>query len=190
MVSTPSFALAGSPAANAIPGNASAANWQPCLVEGLDSAGWEQVIEGFTQWSPQGQAQEANALFASGTNPAVVAYDYTMEDFAAPFLEAGQTPPIMMSDVVNYSYLKQLKEAQDAGIAAKAYVANSRVWFGRIGVTAGIMKAQGEDVDHLIDIPYPMVDADTLLETFDPAMPANAPVPTLFTAEQMTWILG
>jgi ABC-type sugar transport system substrate-binding protein len=173
-----------------IPGNASAANWQPCLVKGLESAGWKKVNEGFTQWSPQGQAQEANALFASGTNPAVVAYDYTMEDFAAPFLKAGATPPIMMSDVVNYSYLQQLKQAQDSGVDAKAYVANSRVWYGRIGVTAGIMKAQGEDVDHNIDIPYPMVDADALLAVYDPAMPANAPVPTLFTAEQMTPILG
>ena len=159
-------------------------------MEGLASAGWEQVIEGVTQLSPQGQAQAANALFASGTNPALVAYDYTMEDFAAPFLKAGMTPPIMMSDVVNYSYLRQLQEAQDAGIEAKAYVANSRVWYGRIGVTAGVMTALGEDVDHLLDIPYPMVDADTLLETYDPAMPANAPVPTLFSVEQMTQILS
>jgi ABC-type sugar transport system substrate-binding protein len=91
---------------------------------------------------------------------------------------------------VNYSYLKQLKEAQADGVAAKAFVANSRVWYGRIGVTAGIMKVQGEDVEHQIDIPYPMVDADGLLESFDPKMPANAPVPTLFDAEQMTPILG
>ncbi|KQS64254.1 hypothetical protein ASG41_16415 [Modestobacter sp. Leaf380] len=173
-----------------IPGNASATNWQPCLVDGLESAGWEQVSQGFTQWSPQGQAQEANALFASGTNPALVAYDYTMEDFAAPFLDAGQTPPIMMSDVVNYSYLQQLADAQSQGIDARAFVANSRVWYGRIGVTAGIELALGGDVEHLIDIPYPMVDAATLSEVFDPAMPANAPVPTLFTPDQMTGILA
>ncbi|TDO51652.1 ABC-type sugar transport system substrate-binding protein [Kribbella sp. VKM Ac-2527] len=173
-----------------IPGNASAAAWQPCLVKGLESAGWKKVIEGFTQWTPQGMTQEGNALFASGTKPAVVAYDYTMEYFAAPFLKAGQTPPVMISDVVNYSYLKQLKETQAKGIKAKAIVANSRVWYGRIGLTAGIMKAQGQQVDHQIDIPYPMVDADEILPSYDPAMPANAPVPTLFNADQETAVLA
>ena len=96
----------------------------------------------------------------------------------------------MMSDVVNYSYLDQLSKAQDDGVEAKAYVANSRVWYGRIGVTAGIMKAQGQDVDKQIDIPYPMVDADEVLADYDPSMPANAPVPTLFDAEQITAVLA
>ena len=173
-----------------IPGNASAAAWQPCLTKGLDSVGWTKVNEGFTQWSPQGMTQEGNALYASGTNPAAVAYDYTMEYFAAPFLKAGKTPPVMISDVVNNSYLEQLKSAQDKGIKAKAIVANSRVWYGRIGVTAGIMKALGQDVDHQIDIPYPMVDADELLSSYDPKMPAGAPVPTLFNPEQVTAILA
>ena len=173
-----------------IPGNASAAAWQPCLVDGLDGAGWKKTNEGFTQWSPQGMAQEANALYASGTDPAAVAYDYTMEYFAAPFLKAGKTPPVMISDVINYSYLKQLQQAQDDGVEAKAVVANSRVWYGRIGVTAGVMKASGEDVDHQIDIPYPMVNADDVLPSYDPKMPAQAPVPTLFTAEQETAVLA
>lgn len=173
-----------------IPGNASAANWQPCVTGGFGDAGWDKSNEGFTQWTPQGMTQEGNALFASGENPDVVAYDYTMEYFAQPFLDAGDTPPIMMSDVVNYSYLDQLSKAQADGIEAKAYVANSRVWYGRIGVTAGIMKAQGQDVDKEIDIPYPMVDADEVLADYDPSMPANAPVPTLFNADQITAVLA
>jgi ABC-type sugar transport system substrate-binding protein len=173
-----------------IPGNASAANWQPCLIKGFESAGWTKSNEGFTQWSPQGMTQEGNALFASGKKPAAVAYDYTMEYFAEPFLDAGETPPIMMSDVVNYSYLNQLSKAQADGIDAKAFVANSRVWYGRIGVTSGIMKAQGQDVAKQIDIPYPMVDADEVLADFDASMPANAPVPTLFDADQITAVLA
>lgn len=173
-----------------IPGNASAANWQPCLRSGFDEAGWTQVNEGFTQWTPQGMTQEGSALFASGTRPAAVAYDYTMEYFSDPFVQAGETPPVMISDVINYSYLQHLRDAQQAGLGARAIVANSRVWYGRIGVTAGIMVAQGRPVDKFIDIPYPMVDADTLLESFDPAMPANAPVPTLFDAEQEIAILS
>lgn len=173
-----------------VPGNASAADWQPCLTEGLDEAGWTKSNEGFTQWTPQGMTSEGNALFASGEDPAVVAYDYTMEYFSQPFLDAGQTPPIMMSDAINYAYLKDLQDAQEAGVPAKAFVANSRVWQSRIGLTAGVMKATGEDVSQQIDIPYPMVDADTLLEFYDPEMPANAPVPTLFDAEQETAILA
>ena len=173
-----------------IPGNASAAAWQPCMVKGLEGAGWDKVIEGFTQWTPQGMTQEATALYASGKDPEVIAYDYTMEYFAEPFLKAGETPPVMVSDVVNYSYLKQLKAAQDDGIKAKAIVANSRVWYGRIGVTAGILKALGQDVDQQIDIPYPMVDADEILPGYDTAMPAQAPVPTLFDAEQVTAALA
>ncbi len=173
-----------------VPGNASAAAWQPCLVEGLEGAGWSKVIEGFTQWTPQGMTQEGSALYASGKDPDVVAYDYTMEYFAEPYLEAGETPPVMLSDAVNYAYLKQLKGAQADGVEAKAFIANSRVWYGRIGVTAGVLKALGQDVDQQIDIPYPMVDADEILPDFDTAMPAQAPVPTLFDAEQVTAALG
>lgn len=173
-----------------IPGNASAAEWQPCLVKGLESAGWKKVNEGFTQWTPQGMTQEGNALHASGTEPAAVAYDYTMEYFTSPFLKAGETPPLMMSDAVNYSYLGQLRDAQADGIDAKAMVANSRVWYGRAGLTAGIMKVLGEDVGHDISIPYPMVDADEILPSFDPKMPANAPVPTLFGPETAASVLA
>lgn len=173
-----------------IPGNASAAAWQPCLNEGLRSAGWKKTIEGFTQWTPQGMAQAGNSLYASGKNPDAVAYDYTLEYFAAPYLKAGRTPPILMSDVVNYSYLKQVKDAQESGIKATAFFANSRVWYGRIGVTAGIMANQGQKVDHLVSIPYPMVNVKDALPLFDPAMPANAPVPTLFTPDQESAVLA
>ena len=75
-----------------IPGNDSAATWQPCLTKKLDAAGWTKVIQGFTQWTEQGRAQQGNALYASGKNPDFVAYDYTVQDFAAPYLKAGKTP--------------------------------------------------------------------------------------------------
>ncbi|MGY1495765.1 substrate-binding domain-containing protein [Streptomyces sp. QTS52] len=173
-----------------IPGNSSAAAWQPCLNKGLTDAGWKKSIEGFTQWTPQGMAQAGNSLYASGKNPDAVAYDYTLEYFATPYLKANRTPPILMSDVVNYAYLKQVKEAQADGVKATAFVANSRVWYGRIGVTAGIMKKQGQKVDHLVSIPYPMVNINDVLPLYDPAMPANAPLPTLFTPDQESAVLA
>ena len=173
-----------------IPGNASAAEWQPCLNKGLQQASWTKAIEGFTQWTPQGMTQAANSLFASGKSPNAIAYDYTMEYFGAPYIQAHKTPPVMISDVVNYSYLKQLKDAQAAGLDANAFVANSRVWYGRIGLTAGVMVKQGQQVDHEVLIPYPMVNGKDLLAAYDPAMPANAPVPTLFSATQEAAVLA
>ena len=43
-----------------IPGNNSAATWQPCLTKKLDAAGWTKAIQGFhpvdeTGWGPTGQ---------------------------------------------------------------------------------------------------------------------------------------
>ncbi|UUU19723.1 substrate-binding domain-containing protein [Streptomyces sp. DSM 40750] len=173
-----------------VPGNASAAAWQPCLQKGLKDAGWRKSIEGFTQWTPQGMTQAGNSLYASGRDPEAVAYDYTLEYFMAPYLKADRTPPILMSDVVNYAFLKQFKQAQEDGVKATAFVANSRVWYGRIGVTAGIMAKQGQKVDHEVSIPYPMVDISEVMPTYDPAMPANAPVPTLFNAKQAAAVLA
>ena len=95
-----------------VPGNTSAASWQPCLVKGLESAGWNKAIEGFTQWTPQGMTQAANSLYASGTNPAAIAYDYTMEYFAAPYLKDGKTPPILISDAVNSAFLEAGREGR------------------------------------------------------------------------------
>jgi ABC-type sugar transport system substrate-binding protein len=173
-----------------VPGNASATAWQPCLKKGLESQGWKKAIEGFTQWTPQGMTQQANALYASGKNPDVVAYDYTMEYFAAPYLKDKKTPPIMVSDVVNFAYLKQFKDAKDAGVDVKAFIANSRSWYGRIGVTAALMVKEGQQVDKHVDIPYPSANVNDILPTYDPAMPANAPVPTGFSAAQVSDILA
>jgi ABC-type sugar transport system substrate-binding protein len=187
-------ALAGTPATyglyTGIPGNASAANWQPCLTKGFESAGWTKAIEGFTQWTPQGMTQAANSLYASGTNPTAVAYDYTLEYFAGPYLQDGRTPPILVSDAVNSAFMKQVKDARDRGVDIRAFIAHGRVWMGRAGVTAGLMIKAGEQVDKQVTMPYPAVNVTDVLPTFDPAMPANAPVPTQFTAAQVAEILG
>ena len=49
-----------------VPGNGSAAVWQPCATAALDEAGWTQSHEGFTQWTPQGMTQEGTALVRVG----------------------------------------------------------------------------------------------------------------------------
>ena len=148
-----------------VPGNTSAASWQPCLVKGLESAGWNKAIEGFTQWTPQGMTQAANSLYASGTNPAAIAYDYTMEYFAAPYLKDGKTPPILISDAVNSAFLKQAKDVQAQNVNIQGFTANARSWYGRIGLTAGILLKQGQPVDKQIDIPYPTASISDILPT-------------------------
>jgi len=173
-----------------VPGNGSAAVWQPCAEDALKSAGWSKSIEGFTQWTPQGMTQEGTALFASDKNPTAVLYDYTMEYFADPFIKADKTPPIMISDVVNSAYLGQSKDAVDAGVDVQGLIANGRSWYGRIGLTAGLMLKDGEDVKQQVDIPYPSAQLSDVVAGFDSSMPANAPVPTMFDAEQEAGILG
>ncbi len=117
-------------------------------------------------------------------------YDYTMDYFAEPFIKGGETPPIMISDVVNASYLAQSKKAVDDGVDVQGLIANGRSWYGRIGLTAGLMVKDGEDVNQQVDIPYPSAQLADVVADFDPAMPANAPVPTLFDADQMADILA
>jgi ABC-type sugar transport system substrate-binding protein len=172
-----------------IPGNNSAATWQPCLTKKLEAAGWTKAIQGFTQWTKQGGAQQGNALYASGKNPDFVAYDYTVEDFAAPFLKAGKTPPILGSDAENYSFLARAKEAAEGGVKMQAYISTGRAWFPRVGVDYGIMLKQGEKIQPFT-MPTGAATLDQLLADYDPAMPADAPIPTYFTPAQEQWVLS
>lgn len=172
-----------------IPGNGSAAAWQPCLTNKLDAAGWTKSLEGFTQWTEQGMAQQGNALYATGKKPDFIAYDYTLEDFAAPFLKKGETPPILGSDAENYSFLAQAQQAEKDGIEMQAYISTGRAWFPRVGVEYGIMLNQGEDIEPF-KMPTGAATLDELMKNYDPAMPANAPIPTFFTPEQEERILS
>ena len=172
-----------------IPGNGSAAVWQPCLTDKLNAAGWTKAIEGYTEWTEQGMAQQGNALYASGKKPDFVAYDYALEDFAAPFLKNGKTPPILGSDAANYAFLAQVQDAQKQGIEMQAYISTARDWFTRIGVEYGLMLEEGEEIEPFT-IPTGAATLEDLLADYDPAMPANAPIPHYFTAEQEEWILS
>ena len=161
-----------------IPGNNSAATWQPCLTKKLDAAGWTKVIEGFTEWTEQGGAQQGNALYASGKNPDFVAYDYTVEDFAAPYLKAGKTPPILGSDAENYSLLTQAQQAQKDGIKMQASISVGRAWFPRVGVDYGIMLKAGEKIEPFT-MPTGVATLDELLANHEPGHAGQRPDPDL-----------
>ena len=171
-----------------VPGNGSAAVWQPCLTKELNAAGWRKTIEGFTQWTEQGMAQQGNALFASGKNPDFVAYDYALESFAEPFIKAGKNPPILATDALNTVFLKQVQDAKAKGIEMKAYISTARDWYSRIGLEYALYLKDGRTIQPFT-IPSGAATLDDLLAQYDPNMPADAPVSHFFTAEQEKWIL-
>ncbi len=156
----------------------------------MAKAGWNLGIEGFTQWTPQGMTQAANALFASGKNVDAIAYEYTMEYFGTPFLNANRTPPIMVSDSVTVAFLRQISQAQEAGVDYRGLITNARSWYGRVGLEAGLMKRAGEDVDAEFVVPSPVANAADVLPSLDPGLPANTPVPTFFRGDLESRILA
>jgi len=173
-----------------IPGNSNAAEWQPCAKKVLDGAGWTQVTEGFTQWTSQGAAQAANALMASGKNPAAILYDYSTDDFLTPYVANRLKPPAMMTDTMNYSWFAAIRQAKDAGIDVKSWIASGHVWFGRFGVTAAIKIRQGEQLAARIPVHIPTVPTEAILDTYSSAIPATVPISSLLTPEQMGWALA
>ncbi len=173
-----------------IPGNSNAAAWQPCLKKVLDGAGWTQVTEGFTQWTAQGAAQAANALLASGKQPAAVIYDYTLDDFAKPYIDEHKAAPAFLSDVMNYSWLTQMQHAKQAGANVTSWLASGHVWFGRFGVTAGIKIKEGQQIPAQVPVNIPVVTTDSVLDTNTADTPSSVPVSTLLTPEQMTLALA
>jgi ABC-type sugar transport system substrate-binding protein len=168
-----------------IPGNSNVAVWKPCFEKSMQAAGWTRALEGFTQWTPQGTAQAANALVASGKKPGALAYDYTPEDFIEPYIKDHKTPPVVWGDTVNYAWLKTFKDAKDAGLDPKAFVADSQVWVLRAGLTAGVMKKAGQEVSSSIDSSGPVVDFSTLVDSYDPGIPADSPIRSLLTPDEI-----
>ncbi|OPX05243.1 hypothetical protein B1790_32870 [Mycobacterium sp. AT1] len=173
-----------------LPGNSNAAEWQPCAKKVLDGAGWTQVVEGFTQWTSQGEAQEANSLVASGKNPTAILYDYSVDDFLKPYVAKRSTPPAMMTDAANHSWFAALREADAAGVEVKSWLASGHVWFGRFGVTAAIKIRQGEQLADTIPVHIPTVPTTSILDATSPAIPAAVPISSLLTPEQLTWALA
>lgn len=168
-----------------IPGNSNVAVWKPCFEKSMQAAGWTRELEGFTQWTPQGTKQAANALVASGKRPGALAYDYTPEDFIKPYIKDRVTPPIVWGDTVNYAWLKTFQDAKDAGLDPKGFVADSQVWILRAGVTAGVMKKAGQEVSNTIDSSGPVVDMNAIVDSYDPAIPADSPVRSLLTPDEI-----
>ncbi|MDQ0029058.1 sugar ABC transporter substrate-binding protein [Arthrobacter bambusae] len=166
-----------------VPGNADAAEWQPCAEKALKAAGWQQAVSGFTQWTPQGETQAANELLASGKDVSAMLYDYSSDTFLRPYIAAGKTPPASFVDTANYSAFNVYDDAKKAGLKAENYVSNGHVWYGRLGVTAGIESKLGVNVPNKVLAPVPVVGLADIQDQNVSGMPANVPLPTLLNPE-------
>ncbi len=166
-----------------VPGNANAAEWQPCAEKELKAAGWQQAVSGFTQWTGQGETQAANELLASGKDVSAMFYDYSTDAFLRPYISAGQTPPASFTDTANYSAFELADEAKKAGLNSANYVSNGHVWYARMAVTAGIEIKLGVNVPNKILAPVPVVALADIQDQNVPGMPANVPLPTLLSPE-------
>ena len=174
-----------------VPGNDNAAMWQPCAQKTLAEAGWTAATSGFTQWTPQGTAEAANALLASGKTVGSIVYDYTPDDFIKPYIAENRTPPAVLSDVVNYSWFHYYKQAKSANLHPVCYVVNSQAaWYGRLGVTAGVMLKAGLPVAKRITPPTPVVSMDSVLDLDNPEIPSSAPLPSLLAPQDIKLALS
>ncbi|KQQ20747.1 hypothetical protein ASF48_09130 [Rathayibacter sp. Leaf299] len=173
-----------------IAGNDNAGAWQPCAREAFNAAGWTELPGGFTNWNSQGEAQAANALRASGQVPGAIVYDFSADRLVQPFIDAGETPPAVISGVSTYAWLTTVQNAQDAGVQLDSWVSNGHVWFGRLAVTAAMQLAHGEDVPAEVTIDLPMAPTSDILETDWQDIPADAIISSLLTNDQISQALA
>lgn len=162
-------------------GNAFSAIWWPCAKDAFKAAGWTQVIEQTTDWTKQGEAQAANELIASGKKPAALLYDSSLDNYLAPFIDQGVDAPASFQDTSWYSFAPIYQSAKDKGLKISSYMSDSHVWYGRLGVTAGVMLATGQQLPNKIEMPVQVVSYDDIPK-FD-GMPANSVYNPLLPAD-------
>ena len=173
-----------------IPGNAVAAAWHPCAQEALDGLGWSKVTEGFTQWTPQGSSQAANALIASGQQVAAILNDDYMDEFYKAYMTANTAPPATFNDAPRFSSFQVEEDLKAANFTPNTLVANGHVWYGRPAVTAGVMIKSGMQVEKKIVPPVPVVRLDSITDLNVPGAPATSVIGSLLTVDQMTMALS
>ena len=168
-----------------IPGNSVAAAWHPCAREALQAAGWTEATQGFTQWTPQGASQAADALLASGAQVGAILNDNYMDEFYRAYIAAGKTPPATFNDAPRFSSFTVAEELRAANLNPLTLVANGHAWYSRPAVTAGVMIKSGMQVAPKIVPPVPVVPLDATAEQNLPGIPESTPIGTLLTVEQM-----
>jgi ABC-type sugar transport system substrate-binding protein len=169
-------------------GNAFAAVWWPCAKDAFKAAGWTQVSEQQTDWTKQGEAQAANELLSSGKNPSALLYDSSLDNYLAPFIAQGKEPPASFQDTGWYSFDPIYNSAVAKGLKVQSYVSDGHVWYGRLGVTAGVEIAMGKKLPNKIEMPIAVVAYKDVPKI--PGMPANTVFNPLLPPDLVQYALG
>jgi ABC-type sugar transport system substrate-binding protein len=180
-ITHPTYALFSGP-----PGNTYAAAWQPCAQQDVANLGWTKVYTGYNVWTPQGQAQAASALLASGKNPDVILTDIAPQQFLQSYMQAGKKLPlIMIGGGFDVNALKAYLQAQKAGANPDIWASSSQVWMNRVAVVAGLELANGhKPSSNPIMYPLSAEPLSDIVKTHDLNVDGNAIVGTLLSPAQ------
>jgi ABC-type sugar transport system substrate-binding protein len=155
------------------PGDPYDATWQPCAKNVLSAAGWTDVFNANTNFTPQGEEQAANALLASGKKPDAILYAASGEYILQPYIDQKQTPPVWIGASSNAAMWALYQKADSEGINFPAYIAVAGAWELRPAVTAAVEKSLGMSIPDDVTQPFSTVNLKDVAGLYDPAYPAG-----------------
>ena len=170
-VTNPTYAIFSGPA-----GNAYAQSWQPCGEDELGKLGWSKVYTGYDVWTPQGQAQAASALLASGKKPDVILVDIAPSQFLQAYMDAGQKLPlIMVAGSVDVNALKGYQAAEKAGANPDVWTTSNVTMMLRLAVVTGLEIADGQKPSsNPVTYPVNAISFADVVKTTDLTVDSNA----------------
>lgn len=148
-----------------VPGNSYDSTWHPCAEKALAEQGWEVGTTGWTEWTPQGEAQAASALMASGEKLDAVLYSGGCEHIVEAYNATDTPPPAFSAAGVNPSCVKAWQSAQGTDLAFEASSGNSHTWLAPLLITAAIERKARKTVDDEYIIEMPAVPFEALVES-------------------------
>lgn len=162
---------------NGTPGNPQGAEWNECALDqfAAEGGGVEQTFAADTSWTPAGAAEAASALIATGDPVDAILYDYAdpLPGVVDTFIQAGETPPALVTWTMNNDLFRVWEEAQGTDNAFELYYTNGLNWVARVSVTAVVNALNGNPSDAVINYPLPFVPAEPGM--YLPDMPGDFP---------------
>jgi ABC-type sugar transport system substrate-binding protein len=162
---------------NGTPGNPQGAEWNQCALDqfAAEGGGVEQTFAADTSWTPAGAAEAASALIATGDPVDAILYDYAdpLPGVVDTFIQAGQTPPALVTWTMNNDLFRVWEEAQGTDNEFELYYTNGLNWVARVSVTAVVNALNGNPSDAVINYPLPFVPAAPGM--YLPDMPGDFP---------------
>lgn len=180
-ITNPTYAMFSGPA-----GNAYATSWQPCGEKALKALGWSKVYTGYDIWTPQGQAQAASALLASGKKPDVILADIAPTQFLDAYEKAREKlPVVMVAGSVDVNALKGYVEAQRAGTDPDIWTTSNVGVMLRLALVTGLKVANGEKPSsNPVSYPVGAIPFSDVVKLVDLDVDSNAIAGNLLTPAQ------